>query len=122
YRMGTQNGFDVFSGVVAIDAKSQQSGYDFQLTDGTAKLLYNQTATLSPTQGAPQTPGFSVPPPQAETPEWARHAVWYQIFPERFRNGDASNDPTDHDYEHLVKWTSDWWKDQPGEEPSQPNN
>jgi cyclomaltodextrinase / maltogenic alpha-amylase / neopullulanase len=27
-------------------------------------------------------------------PEWAKHAIWYQIFPERFRNGDPSNDPT----------------------------
>jgi len=25
---------------------------------------------------------------------WARGKVWYQIFPERFRNGDPSNDPT----------------------------
>ncbi|MDZ7680568.1 MAG: hypothetical protein U5J63_02375 [Fodinibius sp.] len=27
-------------------------------------------------------------------PEWARHVVWYQIFPERFCNGDSGNDPT----------------------------
>jgi len=26
-------------------------------------------------------------------PEWSKKAVWYQIFPERFRNGDSSNDP-----------------------------
>nr|WP_315050833.1 alpha-amylase family glycosyl hydrolase [uncultured Brevundimonas sp.] len=26
-------------------------------------------------------------------PEWAQRAVWYYVFPERFRNGDASNDP-----------------------------
>lgn len=25
---------------------------------------------------------------------WAKGAVWYQIFPERFRNGDPANDPT----------------------------
>ncbi|HXG01460.1 MAG TPA: alpha-amylase, partial [Bacteroidota bacterium] len=30
-------------------------------------------------------------------PAWAKEAVWYQIFPERFRNGDPSNDPTVHD-------------------------
>ena len=28
---------------------------------------------------------------------WQAEAVWYQIFPERFRNGDASNDPTKAD-------------------------
>jgi glycosidase/fibronectin type 3 domain-containing protein len=29
------------------------------------------------------------------TPEWVKNAVIYQIFPDRFRNGDTSNDPTD---------------------------
>lgn len=28
-----------------------------------------------------------------EIPEWAKGQVYYQIFPERFRNGDYSNDP-----------------------------
>ncbi|MEM6568035.1 MAG: alpha-amylase family glycosyl hydrolase [Planctomycetota bacterium] len=37
------------------------------------------------------------------TPDWAKGAVWYQIFPERFRNGDPSNDP-----ERVRPWTSDW--------------
>jgi hypothetical protein len=27
-------------------------------------------------------------------PGWAKQAVWYQIFPERFRDGDPSNNPT----------------------------
>src|ERR1035437_1913236 len=27
------------------------------------------------------------------TPGWVKDAVFYQIFPERFSNGDASNDP-----------------------------
>jgi hypothetical protein len=26
-------------------------------------------------------------------PQWAKEVVWYQIFPERFRNGDKTNDP-----------------------------
>ena len=38
-----------------------------------------------------------------ETPDWAKHAVWYQIFPERFRNGDVSNDP-----DPVRPWTSEW--------------
>lgn len=28
-----------------------------------------------------------------EAPEWAKEAVFYQIFPDRFANGDKSNDP-----------------------------
>lgn len=31
----------------------------------------------------------------ADVPEWAKGAVIYQIFPDRFANGDASNDPPD---------------------------
>ena len=37
-----------------------------------------------------EAPAFaSKPDPKA----WQEQAVWYQIFPERFRNGDLSNDP-----------------------------
>jgi cyclomaltodextrinase / maltogenic alpha-amylase / neopullulanase len=54
-------------------------------------------------------------------PEWAKKAVWYQIFPERFCNGDTSNDPTIQDLEggwphftpeewQIHPWTSDWYK------------
>lgn len=31
----------------------------------------------------------------ARTPAWVNETVWYQIFPERFCNGDKSNDPDD---------------------------
>lgn len=60
-------------------------------------------------------------------PEWAKEAVWYQIFPERFNNGDTSNDPTPKDLAggwpysvpdnwQVHPWTSDWYKLQPWEE------
>ena len=29
----------------------------------------------------------------AKTPAWVKETVWYQIFPERFNNGDKNNDP-----------------------------
>jgi len=59
-------------------------------------------------------------------PEWTKTAVWYQIFPERFANGDKENDPTPHDMEgawpyyvpdgwQISPWTSDWFKLQPWE-------
>ena len=59
-------------------------------------------------------------------PSWAKEAVWYQIFPERFWNGDTSNDPTLKDLEggwphfkpehwQIHPWTSDWYKFQPWE-------
>ncbi|OGH58109.1 MAG: hypothetical protein A3G34_16500 [Candidatus Lindowbacteria bacterium RIFCSPLOWO2_12_FULL_62_27] len=39
------------------------------------------------------------------TPDWAKHVVWYQIMPERWRNGDTENDPA-----HAVPWTWDWFE------------
>ncbi len=33
--------------------------------------------------------------PPVDTPDWVRGAVIYQIFPDRFENGDPSNDPPD---------------------------
>ncbi len=61
------------------------------------------------------------------TPDWAKDAVWYQIFPERFCNGDPANDPTlqslTGSYPHDVSepwqmhpWTSDWYARQPYEQ------
>jgi cyclomaltodextrinase len=39
------------------------------------------------------------------TPEWAKNGVFYQIFPDRFRNGDRSNDQDFHEkyYEGATK-------------------
>ena len=36
---------------------------------------------------------LSVYQPGFQTPDWAADAVYYYVFPERFRNGDRSNDP-----------------------------
>lgn len=54
-------------------------------------------------------------------PQWAKSVVWYQIFPERFRNGDPSNDPTVADIAgadpmtpakqwNIHPWGSDWYQ------------
>lgn len=46
-----------------------------------------------------------------ETPEWAQGAVMYQIFPDRFCNGDPDNDVIDDEYVYLersVKRVRDW--------------
>ncbi len=53
---------------------------------------------------------------------WASEVVWYQIFVERFRNGDPTNDPTAEDIEgsypgfvpenwQVTPWTQDWYSD-----------
>jgi len=58
--------------------------------------------------------------PKVDVPAWTQQAVWYQIFPERFRNGDPGNDPQlediigswphDPDLPYQVSsWTGDWF-------------
>lgn len=63
---------------------------------------------------------------QEFVPEWAKRVVWYQIFPERFWNGDPGNDPRVADltnsWPHNHKegwqihpWTADWYRRLPYE-------
>ena len=57
----------------------------------------------------------------SSVPEWSREAIWYQIFVERFRNGDPSNDPVfentlgsypNRPFEgwSTTPWTHDWYQ------------
>ena len=56
----------------------------------------------------------------ASVPVWAEEAIWYQIFVERFRNGDTLNDPKPEDMKgaypgtlpgnwHMTSWGHDWY-------------
>ena len=57
--------------------------------------------------------------PQEKFPHWAEGIVWYQIFPERFADGDTANEPeatkvfinsrsVPEDWE-ITPWTSSWF-------------
>jgi cyclomaltodextrinase / maltogenic alpha-amylase / neopullulanase len=48
---------------------------------------------LFPGCSQPDYPVITLDEVTFEVPEWAYDAVWYQIFPERFANGDPDNDP-----------------------------
>lgn len=52
------------------------------------------------------------------SPRWTEQAIFYQVFPERFCNGDPKNDPTRESLEqpvrpgpdwHISRWTADWY-------------
>ena len=71
---------------------------------------------------------------QRKFPEWAKGIVWYQIFPERFANGDLKNDPeaekTFASQKRIPKgwkitpWTSNWFEQSDWEKklPGRPGN
>ncbi len=62
--------------------------------------------------------------PSMAVPTWSKDAIWYQIFVERFRNGDTANDPTPHDIQgfsprrvpagwRVTPWSHDWYQEEP---------
>jgi glycosidase len=58
----------------------------------------------------------------SEPPAWSKEVIWYQIFVERFHNGDFTNDPKPEDVAispmnvyaptgwSVTPWTSDWFE------------
>jgi glycosidase len=59
-----------------------------------------------------------------QVPAWSQDVIWYQIFVERFRNGDSGNDPTAHDIAGATDeappkgwrptpWAQDWYRQEP---------
>ncbi len=66
---------------------------------------------------------FSQPTPFNKPPEWSKIAIWYQIFVERFYNGDTKNDPTLANITiptqmeppanwSITPWTQNWYGQQ----------
>jgi cyclomaltodextrinase / maltogenic alpha-amylase / neopullulanase len=101
-------GFARYGTILSVD--SPRIEYVFEFTHGSGKsylasgLLYDAAAE------ARAHPYVCEMQPAFETPEWARHVVWYQIFPERFRDGDPKNDPPG-----TQRWQSRWYGTLPGE-------
>ncbi len=67
---------------------------------------------------------FQIAYAQNNFPDWAKGIVWYQIFPERFADGDTTNEPTADKISHEgklpanwepKKWTSAWFSQSPWE-------
>ncbi len=83
--------------------------YYYEVLAGNVICYYNKLGTqknLNTDYNFQIAPGFKVP-------GWARGAVFYQIFVDRFCNGDASNDVLDNEYSYIGEGTrrvTDWFK------------
>ena len=83
--------------------------YFFEVCIGNTICYYNQKGATS--DRMPQydfyiRPGF-------KTPDWAKGAVFYQVFVDRFYNGDSSNDVENREYIYIGEPTEkvkDWSK------------
>ncbi len=93
----------------AIHVEDSPVSYYFEITGGLSVLFFNQlgaTTDLNQDYNFVIYPGF-------KTPDWVKGAVMYQIYVDRFRNGDPSNDVVDREYIYIgepVNQVRDWNK------------
>ncbi len=122
HKVDTEGGYDVFTGVIPFGDPNHQAvpiaRYMFEITDGKTVTGFaaDWSGPMSEQAPAKMPTFFEAKLMNVEIPDWAKHAVWYQIFPERFRNGDKSNDP-----DGALRWQSDWFATLPGEAPGKEN-
>lgn len=84
--------FDFYE--VRFVCPEKQVSYYFKLSDEDDEVYYNRLGAVSdhkPEHNFSFVPGFKVP-------EWAIGRVFYQIYPDRFCNGDPSNDVENNEY------------------------
>ena len=97
----TDEGFDYFETEIACG--KEEIGYCFAAECGGERILYDKLgARFVDCSERPDrafafrfTPGFHVP-------EWSKGAVQYQIFTDRFRNGNKNNDVQNNEYYYAV--------------------
>ncbi len=102
------------TGVHPSEAREPESG----ALNGIQRILFLATSVVMVGCARPLLDSRSVE--TTAIPSWAEEAVWYQIFVERFANGDASNDPTLQDIQgswpgefpddwQVTPWAHDWY-------------
>jgi alpha-glucosidase len=89
-----------------IPASNSQKNYRFKLSDGNSISWYNCDGASR----SEQTDRDFLINPGFKTPQWLKDGVIYQIFPDRFANGDTSNDIQTGAYRYAGQQTikRDW--------------
>ena len=91
----TENGFDYYSAQVTIGEDIFR--YYFEIQYGWVTCYYNNLGVCTKHEGRMDFeiyPGF-------DTPKWAKGAVMYQIYVDRFLNGDPTNDVVTGEYHYI---------------------
>lgn len=103
----TRGDFDFYE--TSFTMPSERFYYCFEIEGEGEKILYDRLGAdrhclFNPGRAFRILPGFS-------TPEWTKGAVMYQIFVDRFYNGDPDNDVLTGEYAYLgrlVERVTDW--------------
>lgn len=81
--------------------------YFFEVQTGKQRCFYNR---LGVSKNLQEYSSFGIVP-GFKTPKWAKGAIMYQIYTDRFCNGDTTNDVEDREYIYIgegVKRITDW--------------
>ena len=103
----TDDLFDYYEGTILLEENKVK--YYFTMTNNNTVYYYDKTGVTNAKRDEfsfSLIPGF-------KTPKWAKGAVFYQIFVDRFYNGDDSNDVLDREYFYIgdvSKRVTDWSK------------
>lgn len=93
-----------------VRSENRMLRYYFEIRSADETLFYNRSGAHHEDTGQYDfeiTPGF-------DTPDWSKGAVMYQIFVDRFFNGDPSNDVVTGEYAYIggaVEHVDDWGAD-----------
>lgn len=131
--------FAAYSGLVHLPEREIDTSFVFEVSDAGRSLFVGPKGILTGDPFAHANAAFRFqynPSTQQlngkdiyQIPLWAVDAIWYQIFPERFRNGDTSNDiagdfppefakarpQLDAINRTVLPWTASWFTFQPEE-------
>ena len=103
----SDNMFDYYFAEFKVDGSFIR--YYFEIISGDEKVYYEKSGahgSLSEQYYFEVMPGF-------DTPEWSKGAVMYQIYVDRFCNGDKTNDVVSGEYAYIgkgVEKVEDWYE------------
>lgn len=106
-RESTDDMFDFYELKYSLEDK--RVSYYFEIQIGKILCYYDKRGVTKDIQDRYAfliVPGFS-------TPDWAKGAVMYQIYVDRFYNGDLDNDVLTNEYSYIGDYTTkvqDWYK------------
>ena len=99
FKVESDEYFDYYSHTEQLD--NVKLSYYFEIHAGKISCFYDTRGVvkdIDPYYNFQIIPGF-------KTPDWAKGAVFYQIFVDRFYNGDTSNDVLTNEYKYIGEGT-----------------
>ena len=92
------NGFDYFERIINFGKEATKLLYYFILEDNGTRAYFNGTilSYSKPKRLVVNTTSKDIQ--LFNVPNWAKEAIWYNIFPDRFYNGNDYNDPVFNEF------------------------